>query len=153
MVSIRKIKVVALLSVVATLAVLGSGRGQDTPAPAPPPVVIPVTFAPAIPRPPTAEEVREQNRARYVTVQTELSKHLTDAQLQERTAAAQKELTAAQDRAAKDAREKAARDELTKATALLAEVAKKYKGTEAGAKAQQALDQANGAPPLPLLPK
>lgn len=147
MVSLRKIKVAALLSVVATLSAIGSGRGQDAATPALPPVGAPAPLALEIPRPPTVEEIRERKRAEYVAVHTALAKHLTDAQLQDRTADAQKELTAAQEKAAKEAREKAARDELAKAKALLAEVANKYKGTEAGTKAQQALDQANGTPP------
>lgn len=143
MVSLRKIKVVALLSIVATLASLGFGRGQDAARPALPTINV-TPLAPAIPRLPTPEEQREQKLTGYIAVHTELAKHLDNIQLGTETAKAQALLTGLKEKATKDAREKAAKDELAKAKTLLADVATKYKGTEAGTKAQRALNEANG---------
>ena len=103
---------------------------------------------------PAASLTPEELRARYVKLHEELAPHLSDPVLVQRVTELEQQLAAAKERQAKAAREKQAADELAAAQAALAKIAATYGGTDAGAKAKQALDVSNLPVPRtePLVP-
>ncbi len=121
-----------------------------------PPRVEPPRFDPPFdPRPrPIASLTPEELRARYVKLHEELATHLSDPVLKENIVQLELQLSEAKERQAKAAREKKASDELAAAQAALAKIAATYNGTDAGAKAKQALDVSNLPAPRtePLVP-
>lgn len=102
----------------------------------PPGVNNPPFDLPRIPGPPTPEELR----TKYLQLQQELSKHLTAVQVKQRVDALEKEVAEAKALTERAAREKQAAADLEKVRAALGQVASTYPDTEAGRKAQLALD-------------
>jgi hypothetical protein len=93
----------------------------------------------------------DQLRSRYLKVNSELVNHLPEPQLKQRVESLEKELAAAIELEQKTAKEQKAAEALEKARATLIEIATTYRGTNAGAQAQQALDglPVIGPPPPP----